>query len=105
MQLIKINQIEHLWVYFGVTYAIAGFVSALFVDKVVAAAAFIIGGGYIFLPADWTEIAFYGGLIGAAYVGPSGGILSKLSEPSTPNSGGGVASKCFESFSKSSTIK
>ncbi len=91
LQLIKSNQVEHLWVYFGVTYAIIGFVSALFVDKVVAAAAFIIGGVYIFLPADWTEIAFYGGLIGAAYVGPSGGILSKLSKSAPQHSDGGLA--------------
>lgn len=82
LQFIKASELEHLWVYFGTTYAIIGFLSALFVDKVAAAAAFVIGAVFIFLPADWTEIAFYGGLIGAAYVGPSGGILADVLGPS-----------------------
>ena len=89
LQAIKAYAPEHPWVFYGATYAILGFVSAAFIDKVIAAAVFVIGAVYIFLPADLTEIAFYCGLIGAVYVGPSGGIFTGvLFAPKRFNAGG-----------------
>jgi|GEM_PF-3484579 len=88
VQLIKAVPMDHLWVYYGMVYALIGFIWALFFDKMIAFAAFVIGACFIFLPQDLTEIAFYGGLIGAAYVGPTGGILSGVSRPAGENPSG-----------------
>ncbi len=67
---------DHAWLYYAAIYATLGFVSLAFIDKVAAATSFIVALIFIISLADLTEFVFIGGLIGAAYVGPSGGIFA-----------------------------
>lgn len=79
LQFIKANIIpDHLWVYYAGVYAILGFTSTALVDRIAGATSLIIAGVFLFGPADLTEVVFMLGLIGAVYIGPTGGIYSGL---------------------------
>lgn len=87
VQVAKNSQhIDASWVYYAVIYATIGFIGIGFIDRVGGGVAFVVALAFALRAADvpfivvdsLTELAFIGGLIGAAYVGPSGGSVQRF---------------------------